>query len=52
MARRSKMVMLQRKGFALMNLSNRPIWLLPVITAVIAGLAGAVIIAQGLGEPR
>jgi cytochrome oxidase Cu insertion factor (SCO1/SenC/PrrC family) len=50
MARRTKMVMLQRKGFALMNLSNRPVWLLPVITAVIAGVAGAVIIAQGLGS--
>lgn len=49
MAQRHKMVMLHREGFLRMSLSNRPVWLLPAITAVIAGVVGAVIIAQSLG---
>jgi protein SCO1/2 len=42
--------MLQREGFALMNLSNRPIWLLPVITAVIAGGLAITFILLGPGQ--
>jgi protein SCO1/2 len=42
--------MLHRKGFALMSLSNRPIWLLPVITAVIAGGLAITFILLGPGQ--
>ncbi len=46
MALRRKITMLHRERVALMSLSNRPIWLIPAITAIIAGAAAIALIVM------